>query len=60
MEYRFLVVATKTENASFPFKIALSETNVKTNRMATIKWAYHKEWSFASNCLIVLKKLFQL
>ena len=26
--------------ASFPFKTALSETNVKTNRMATTKWTY--------------------
>ena len=31
MEYRFLVEATKIENASFPFKTALSEANVKTN-----------------------------
>ena len=36
-------------NTSFPFKTALSEANVMTNRMATAKWAYHKEWSFANN-----------
>ena len=30
MEYRFLVETTKIENTSFPFKIALSEANVKT------------------------------
>ena len=59
MEYRFLVEATKIENASFPFKTALSEANVKTNKMATTKWTYHKEWSFASNCLIFLENLFQ-
>ena len=40
LEYRFLVETTKIENTSFPFKTALSETNVKTNRMATIKWTY--------------------
>ena len=46
-------------NTPFSFKTALSEANVKTNRMATIKWTYHKEWSFASNCFIFLKNLFQ-
>ena len=49
MEYHFLVEASKTENTSFPFKTALSEANVKTNRMVTTKWTYLKEWSFASN-----------
>ena len=44
---------------SFPFKTALSETNVKTNRMATTKWTYHKEWSFASNYFIFLENFFQ-
>ena len=43
LEYRFLVETTKIEST---FKTALSETNVKTNRMATTKWTYHKEWSF--------------
>ena len=32
LEYRFLAESTKIENASFPYKTALSETNVKTNR----------------------------
>ena len=59
LEYRFLVETTKIENTSFPFKTALSEANVKTNRMATTNWTYHKEWSFASNCLIFLENLFQ-
>ena len=31
---------------------ALSEGNVKTNRMATTKWTYYKGWSFASNYFI--------
>ena len=59
LEYRFLVETTEIEITSFPFKTALSETNVKTNRMATTKWTYHKEWSFASNCFIFLEIFFQ-
>ena len=59
LEYRFLVETTKIENTSFPFKTALSEANVKTNRMVTTKWTYHKERSFASNYFIFLKILFQ-
>ena len=49
LEYRFLVESTKIENASFPYKTAISEANVKTNKIVTIKWHYQKEWSFASN-----------
>ena len=52
LEYRFLVEATKIENMPFPFKTALLEANVKSNRMATAKWTYHREWSLASNYLI--------
>ena len=37
LEYCFLVETTKIENTSFPFKTALSEANVKANRMATTK-----------------------
>ena len=59
LEDRILVETTKIENISFPFKTALSETNVKTNGMATTKWTYHKEWSFASNSFIFLENLFQ-
>ena len=58
LEYRFLVEATKIENTSFPFKTALS-ANVKTNRIATTKRTYHKEWSCASNYFIFLENLFQ-
>ena len=54
----FLVETTKIENTSFPFKTALSETNVKTNRMATAKWTYHKEWSFFSNYFILFGEFF--
>ena len=33
-------------------KAAISEANVKTNRMASTKWTYHKERSFGSNYFI--------
>ena len=59
LEYYFLVETTKIENASSPFKTALSKANVKANRMAATKWTYQKEWSFASNCFIFMEKLFQ-
>ena len=59
LEYRFLVESAKIENASFPYKTAISEANVKTNKMLTTKWAYHKERSFASSCFIFSKILFQ-
>ena len=49
LEYRFLVQSTKIENASLPYKTAISEANVKTNKMVATKWTYHKERSFASN-----------
>ena len=52
LEHRLLVEATKDQTA-------LSEANVKTNRMATTKWIYHKEGSFANNYLFVLENLFQ-
>ena len=59
LEYSFSVETTKIENTSFPFKTALSEANIKTNRMATTTSTYHKEWSFGSNCFIFLENLFQ-
>ena len=40
--------SNKIEKASFPYKTATSEANVKTNRMVTTKWTYPKERSFAS------------
>ena len=59
LEGIFLDEATKIENTSLPFKTALSKANVKTNRMVTTKWTYHREWSFANNYLIFLENLFQ-
>ena len=49
LEYSFLVESTKIENASFPYKTAISEANVKTNRMVSTKWTYNEKQSFASN-----------
>ena len=49
LENGFLVETTKIESTPFSFKTALLEANVKTNRMATTKWTYHKELGFASN-----------
>ena len=37
LEYRFLVESTKIENASFPYKTAISEANDKTNKMVSTK-----------------------
>ena len=59
LEYRFLVERPMIEKASFPHKTAISEASVKTNRMVTTKWVYHRERSFASNYFIFLKVLFQ-
>ena len=59
LEYLFLGETTKIENTLFPFKAALSEANVKINRMAITKWTYHKDWSFASNYFIFLEDLLQ-
>ena len=58
LENRFLVETTQIKNTSFPFKAALSEANVKTNRMTTTKLTYHKEWSFGSNYFIFWKIYF--
>ena len=55
MEYRFLVESTKIENASFPYKTATSETNVKANRVISTKCTYHKDRGFASNYFIFLE-----
>ena len=55
----FLVESNKIENASFPYKTSISEANVRTNRMVSTKWTYHKERSLANTYLIFLKILFQ-
>ena len=59
MEYHFLVESTKTENATFAYQTTLPESNVKSNKMESIKWTYHKEHSFASKYFAFSKILFQ-
>ena len=59
LQYCFLVESTKIENASFPYKTAISKANVKTSRMMSTKWTNHKERKFASNYFVFLKILFQ-
>ena len=58
LDHHFLVESAKIENASLPDKTAISEANVKANRMVSRKWTYHKELSFASNYFIFLKVFF--
>ena len=53
LKYRFFVESINIENASFPYNTATSEANVKTNRMVSTKWTYHKEWIFARNYFIL-------
>ena len=55
----FLVENTRIENAIFQYKTVQSEANVKTNRMGSTRWIYHKEWSFDSNYFIFSEILFQ-
>ena len=40
---RFLAEVTEIENATFPYNTTLSKANVKTNRMVSAKWTYHKK-----------------
>ena len=52
LDYRFVVESTKIEDVSFSYKTTISEANVKTNRMMSTKWTYHKERSLANKELI--------
>ena len=54
-----MVESAKIEKTTFPYKTALSEVNVKINRMGITRRTYDKEWSFASNYFIFSKILFQ-
>ena len=58
LEDHFLLESNKIENATYLYKTALSEANVKTNRMGGIKWTYRKERSYATSYFIFLKILF--
>ena len=59
LEYCFLVESTKIDNIALPYKIALLEANIKTNRVESTKLTYHKEQSFASNHSLFSKIWFQ-
>ena len=60
LEYRFLVESTKIENVSYSYKTAISEANVKANRMVSTKWTYHKELQRVLPVTTFLKILFHL
>ena len=46
------------ENATLPYKAALSKAKLKANRIGSTKWTYHKERGFATDYFIVLKIYF--
>ena len=52
LEYCFSVESTQIENVSFPYKTAISEVNVKANRMVSTKWTHRKKRNFASSYFI--------
>ena len=54
LENYFLFKRTNIENASFPYETTISKANVKTNKVMSTKWTYHKEWTFISNYFIFL------
>ena len=57
---RFLVESTTMENATFSYKTALPEVNVKTNIMRSTKWTYLKWRSFGTNYFLLLKICFNI
>ena len=59
LEYVFLIKSSWIENGLFSYKTAIWEANVKTDKMVSTNWTYHKEQSFASHYLIFLKIFFQ-
>ena len=58
LEHFFLVESTKIESASFPYQTGISEANVRTKRIVSKKWTYHKQQGFSRNYFIFLKILF--
>ena len=40
LENSFVVESTMIESETYPYKTALSEANVKANRMGSTKWTY--------------------
>ena len=60
LQYPFLVESTMIEIASFPYKTAISEANVKTYKIVTTKWTYQKEQSLPVTTLFFWKFCFNL
>ena len=60
LEYCFLVESTKIDNITFPYKTALSEANVKTNRMGSKKQTYHINGVFPVTTFLFRKFCFRL
>ena len=50
----FVVKSTTIESITYPYKTALSEAIVITNRIGITKWTYQKEGSFDSSCFIFI------
>ena len=55
LENRFLVKSTKTESASFPYKTAISQATVKTNKMVTTTTLFF--WKFCFSLRTSYKEL---
>ena len=54
LEYRFFVERTTIENAIFLYKTVQPKATIKTNRMGSTKWTYHKVLSLTT---LFLKKI---
>ena len=59
-EHRFLVESTNTENATFPYKTALSEANFKANSMGIQNGPITKDGVLPVTTLIFWKSCFSL
>ena len=59
ISYCLLVESTKIENATFPYRTALSAANFNTNRMGSSKQTYHKNEVLPLTTSLFLKILFQ-
>ena len=60
LEYHFLVESTNIKNASFPYKTAMSEANVKINRMGSTKGPIKKNGVLPVTTLLFWKFCFSL
>ena len=60
LEYRILIESTKIENVTFSYETALSEANVKTNRMGVQNGLIKKNGVLSVTTLSFLKFCFSL